>query len=459
MKTLDHWKARLTETPSYIECPEMRLMTGRDFEPAVFVGPGRIELKNSVTAEFRMFASPQADRNGFIKVHLAHANPYEMLDQFRLFATDFEGTEWAGGWLVPRIEEASEAGTMVTGSISSLMARVSGDWVSPEAGVELLFQPSFHMPMSASMLTVHTIANEEISRDWRVGRHTLELLGSRIQFEQDPKNDLLWVTSNTSGELNHPFLENWLGEPLRILMGQLHYPRLVARNFGDGSAFVSVRQSPRAFRNASIGSLLASELLPTTKRFWELYAALLTLIAQDRNHEGRPNFEAHRLTRFYEEIIQASQGSRWVWCLTLASVAEGIAKMLMLPEDENAEIPAAELESIRAVVSAWKGDERVRSRVLDSIGFMSKSSVAAFLRKLVRRKVIEQRHEDAWKKVRNSVMHGNLVLPWSTQEEDERVIALAEMVHCLTREIAGVSSSTALANRAGPNATQSEKSI
>ena len=73
-------------------------------------------------------------------------------------------------------------------------------------------------------------------------------------------------------------------------------------------------------------------------------------------------------------------------------------------------MPAAELESIRAVVSAWKGDERVRSRVLDSIGgFMSKSSVAAFLRKLVRRKVIEQRHEDAWKKVRNSVMHGNRV--------------------------------------------------
>ena len=61
MRTLDHWKARLTETPSYIECPEMRLMTGRDFEPPVFVGPGRIELKNSTTAQFRMFASPQGD--------------------------------------------------------------------------------------------------------------------------------------------------------------------------------------------------------------------------------------------------------------------------------------------------------------------------------------------------------------------------------------------------------------
>ena len=61
--------------------------------------------------------------------------------------------------------------------------------------------------------------------------------------------------------------------------------------------------------------------------------------------------------------------------------------------------------------------------------------------------------------MRNSVMHGNLVLPWSTQEEDERVIALAEMVHILTREITGVSSSTALADRTRRSATQSEESI
>jgi hypothetical protein len=56
-------------------------------------------------------------------------------------------------------------------------------------------------------------------------------------------------------------------------------------------------------------------------------------------------------------------------------------------------------------------------------------------------------------------MHGNLVLPWSTQEEDERVIVLAEMVHILTREITGVSSSTELADRTRRSATQSEESI
>ena len=290
--------------------------------------------------------------------------------------------------------------------------------------------------MASSMLTLHMVADEVISRSWRPGRHVLELLESSIEFEQDPQNDLLWVTANTSSKLTHPFLENWLGEPLRILMGQLYYPRLVARNFGNGSADVSVRQSPKTFRSASIGSLLASETQLTTVRFWELYAALLTLIAQDRNLEGHPNFEAHRLTRFYEEIIQASQGSRWAWCLTLASAAEGITKMLMKPADKKAEIPAATLESIKNVVAVWDGDEQVRSRVLGYINSLSNVSVSSFLRGLVESKVIDKVHVDTWNKVRNRVMHGNLVSPWSTREEEEHVIALAQMVHSLTRKVA-----------------------
>jgi hypothetical protein len=36
-------------------------------------------------------------------------------------------------------------------------------------------------------------------------------------------------------------------------------------------------------------------------------------------------------------------------------------------------------------------------------------------------------------------MHSNLIMPWSTKQEDEHSIALAELVHTLTREIARAS--------------------
>ena len=94
--------------------------------------------------------------------------------------------------------------------------------------------------------------------------------------------------------------------------------RLVARNFGNGSAQVWLRPSPRHFTNSGIVSLIEGDALGAGTEFWELYASLLKLIAEDRDEKGHPNFEPHRITRFYEEIIQATQGSRWVQCLTIA---------------------------------------------------------------------------------------------------------------------------------------------
>ena len=210
MRTLDHWKSKLTVIPNSIECPQMRLLTGRDHEPPVFIGPGHIDIKNSTSADFRIFAPAQKDASALLKVYSAHSNPYEMLDQFRLFAVDFEGTEWACGWTVPKIEHASSQGALVTGRVTSLSTRIIGDYVSTTSGVELLFQPSFHIPMEESMLTIHSIGDEEVHRSRRVGKQTLKLLGSVIEFSQDPVDDLLWITATASEELPHVFLENWV---------------------------------------------------------------------------------------------------------------------------------------------------------------------------------------------------------------------------------------------------------
>ena len=62
-----------------------------------------------------------------------------------------------------------------------------------------------------------------------------------------------------------------------------------------------------------------------------------------------------------------------------------------------------------------------------------------FMRDLVKKGVLESKHEAAWNAVRYKVMHGNLINPWSTEEEDQQIIALAELVHTLTRKLAGVS--------------------
>jgi hypothetical protein len=124
--------------------------------------------------------------------------------------------------------------------------------------------------------------------------------------------------------------------------------------------------------------------------------------------------------------------------MTLASAAEGLAKLLMKPEDHTSEFGDAEVESMKKAIQAWKGNKGLKARVLDEVSHFGKKSVSKFMRKLAEQGALESRHEDAWSSVRNKVMHGNLVAPWSSKEEDEQIIALAELVHVLTRIMAGV---------------------
>jgi hypothetical protein len=413
----------------------MRLLSGDDHEPPIFVGPGHIDIRSSTAIDFTMFASAADGSDAFRRLVRAKENSYEIFDQFRLFATDYEGHRWACGWTRPTLKGLPKVGWPLTGRLTSLVTQASGPWVSKDSGVELVFQPKLRLPMDKPMVSVTSIGDEEIARRFSDGQHTIKVLASEIKFFYLPSDDFLWVTAKTSDKLQHPYAENWIGEPLRILLGQLVFPRLVARNFGDGTAQVWLRPSPRLFSDSAIASLVDGKPFSTGVKFWELYASLLTLIAEARDEKGQPNFESHRITRFYEEITQATQGSRWVLCLTLASTAEGLAKMLMRPDERKSDFDQKDIKSLKKHVAAWKGNKVLRELILNSVAYASKRTISKYLKDLVRRGILDKSNEWAWSSVRNAIMHGNLVSPWATKEEDERLLDLAKLVHCLTHEL------------------------
>jgi hypothetical protein len=413
----------------------MHLLSGHDHEPPIFVGSGHIDIRSSTAIEFTMFASSGNDSDAFRRLIRAHDNPYEILDQFRLVATDFEGIEWAGGWTCPTLKGIPKVGWPLTGRLNSLTTQASGPWVSTESGVELVFHPKIRLPMEQSMVTVTSINGEEIERSYSDGQQVVQVLGSEIKFFYTPSDNSLRMTAKTSDKLQHPYTENWLGEPLRILLGQLVYPRLVARNFGDGTAAVWLRPSPRQFSNPEIASLIGGSPFDAETKFWELYTNLLVLIAEARDEHGHPNFESNQITQFYEEIIQATKGSRWVLCLTLASAGEGLAKMLMRPDERRSDFAEQDIESLKTYVAAWKDNAGLQERIQADIARAGQRSVGKYLRDLVGRGILEKSNERAWVAVRNSVMHGNLVSPWVTKEEDKRLLDLAHLVHRLTHEL------------------------
>lgn len=362
MRTLGIWERRLMAVPSTIDCAEMQLLSATDHAPPVLVGPGRINIRSLTSMDFTMFGSPTDGSEAFRRLVQAEKNPYEVQDQFRLVATDFEGTEWSCGWTRVELVHAAKERWLLTGQLESIMTIASGHWTSNDKGVELLFTPKLHLLMKDSMVSVTTIGEEEIQSSREASRHTMRVLGSEITFYHLPESEALYVTASASEQLYSPYLENWLSEPLRILIGQPVYPRLVARNLGEGKAQVSLRPSPSRLKYVGLASLLGMDPAAADTKFWDTYAALLTLIANARDANGHPSFERHRLTRYYEEISQSTQGSRWVLCLTLASSAEGIAKMLMRPDERRSDFSDEDICGLRRAVAAWDGNPELRGR-------------------------------------------------------------------------------------------------
>lgn len=428
--TLQKWAGRLLNLPCTIDCPAMLLRTNHG--ETVFEGPGHIKIVSRTRIEFTMYAKALDEAAAFQYLVRAQNNPYEAIAQFILEATDYEGVHWNGGWTYPELSTAPAVGRLLTGLLDSLTSGAGAIGVSHAQGVELVVDPKLDLRMEQPMLTTTTVAGEVIERRRRAGSHVVEVLGSSIKFFYEPSVQGLWLSASCSEALSHPHIENWLLEPLRILTGKLIYPRLVARNFGDGTAMVQLRMSPPRSQVPGFTGVLS--LFPDRQEaFWRLYPSVLRMIVLARDKSGHPNFNEHPVTHFYVEIAQAAEGSRWVLYLSLASAVEGIAKMLMANHiAAEKKFESESIDSLKRHLQAWDGDKELKQRVMSDLARANTAGISQFLRQLVMTGKLEKRHAAAWNDVRNKVMHGNLVDPWATEEDDVRMENLASLLHHLT---------------------------
>ena len=435
MRTLSDWVKKLSKDSFTIDCPSMALRGFSDHESPILEGSGSLEIKGRESILFTMHALPGDGAEAFKKLAASANHPYDIKAQFRLFAIDYEQTEWACGWTSPQIKATTKNRWLLIGALSGLTTCLSGNRVSKISSAEIVLCPGPHVPLGETLIETASIGQEEIGKKISGGRHKCRVLGAEIEIEREPWTDNLWIVSTTSAELQHPFLENWLSEPLGVLCGEFVYPRLVARNFGDGRAFISLRPSPILPQKIPG---YASRFLREgnfTDQFWDFYSRYLRYIAKSRSPNGSPNFETNTITRFYEEIMQAAQSSRWVLSLGLASAIEGIAKILAKPEEMVSDFSSQDLDAIQKHIKSWKGPPEVRQRFLFEVSHLRKRTIGSYLGKLIQEKVISQDHLNAWTDIRHEVMHGGLGIPWPNESRDEKIEKLLELLHILTEKL------------------------
>jgi len=234
MATLDRWREFL-ETPKTLAFPQLWLI-GRDGEPPIVTGHGELRMPSLTQFEYTPTGRPHDEVHFLRLIQYQRNNPHDPLARFRLCGIDESGLEWSLGWTVPKIDGLQDVWGL-EGHTNGLLPHKQVSSSSISDCTEVIYcVPRLHPTgLQFLNLVISQSPNGPIARE-----RVLEILGSTVKFEYIHTKGLLCVTATHSKMLPPTYCENWLGEPLRILMGQLIYPRLVARNLANGSSIVSV---------------------------------------------------------------------------------------------------------------------------------------------------------------------------------------------------------------------------
>ncbi|MBV7518865.1 hypothetical protein [Ensifer sp. ENS12] len=402
------------------------VLLARDFEPPLAEGEGQLEFVSEHEFCYRMTGHPVELAHMFRAINRLQTDRYDGLNRFRLVMTDEDGREWSGGWTIPEFR-SGEDGWVFSGTCDGLSTFVKGP-ATGESGAEARFLiPRSH---DASIFLRRFVRGQD-EADSSCAVRIIDVLGTPVRFAFDSEANLLSISAVHSPAMPAHMAENWFGEPLRILFGQLVYPRLVERRLPDGCSFLSVRQSPAWTVDSAWTALwIDDDRLTNDVDFFDLYAGLLTMIARDGGWEG------HSVTKFYEEVIQSADGSRWVMVLTLASSIEGVARLLVPRGTPRTDADQAAIDSLLAHIDLWSGAKRLKDAAENAVRGADLISTPRALLTLADGGVGTRPQVASWKKVRNSVMHGELVSPYSSEEDDQIFFELADLLRALTREAA-----------------------
>lgn len=422
MSNLDDLTRFLTG-PVTLACHRMTLLC-RDFEPALVEGSGTFTIVNEREFEYRLTGTPADLGHAMHVINRAREDRYDTLSQFRLILVDENGDEWNAGWTMPEFNVGDDGWTF-SGTCDALMGGGSSE--PEQAGAEARFIiPRNHGATAA----LHRLVRTEVRPgEWEAVR-TIEVFGSPVSFRFDRAAGVLAISTPHTEAMPAHSAENWVGEPLRILFGQLVFPRLVERRFPDGRSMLWVRRSP-AWTRDSVWLAMWDASDPTTEdRFFDLYRDLLTMVVRTGL------WGSHTVTAYFEEVIQAMRGSRWVWAMTMASSIEGIARILVPEETRRPDSDPAAIAGLIEHIDTWVGPQRLKDTARSAVGRADQVSVVRGLIALADQGVGSRAQVETWKRLRNQVMHGEFVSNYSTEKDDTILLNLADLLRALTREAA-----------------------
>jgi hypothetical protein len=102
------------------------------------------------------------------------------------------------------------------------------------------------------------------------------------------------------------------------------------------------------------------------------------------------------VTRLYEEVIQASRGSRWVWALTFASGIEAIVRMMSPKPSKPDQTELDAIETLAEYINAGPGEAHLKATAIKAIRRRPDMTTVQTMRELLTKEVITSGQFSAW---------------------------------------------------------------
>lgn len=410
-----------------IDCFDIEIHGKDDHQPPLFKGPGVIKGKAAGALSFKLHNQLPMTAELFQYIKKVKEGSGQRSVAARLFAKDYDGITWHGGWLIPDVDLFTESQKLVVyGELDGISTRVAKLEVdSKRHQTELIFAGTLDIPFSGCVHEKRFHWEEVISTSSWHDHHRLKYREAEIIFQESQDRTQTSVSASHFEGFASPYVDGWLSESLSFVSASIVAPRMIIRHFAEDS-LVSIRNTPEDCASR-MPRPFSSEHIDC---IWEIFIHYLA-----KCHETQ-SFEPMPLSSGFSEQLIASTATVQGFLISLATFIENCVKDICQDSCKPSEEYAGHVKACMEHVKKWDGNEEVRTRAEGLIAMLNNPHIKKLMDELIDRGVITKEQKDAWNKVRHRLAHGSL-LDFSRIEEfwDYRNRLISMMYRLIFRKI------------------------
>lgn len=384
-----------------LDCNHICLTQDKTDSPRVFCGPGYIRQDGEKNLVFKIY--PLADEQRGIE-RLGAPGLIIPPERFYTFtASDTHGNVWTGDWVLPEISichTGERSVAIVYGGIQSLA--IKGPPIASGAvnTLKLRFFTDEGIPCHSSTVVETNVADHRRQHSSTMNLVTITSCGCSFLLTQLSGEVVVEAWSTDPFPLH---FESRIAEALQFVLARPIQWRVLQSETRHGTVFQIV--SPSRHARSRLEPPINVNAVSARYWTWILFDRYLQFIARN------PDPDWHPCSVLLSSVCEASAASIDAEILAMTVAAEGLTRALCPALVTVPEQFLQCLAAFKVVVDNWLKDNHAANEVglanrLPGIFSMMKEVRAIDrLVQLQESGVIEQKHVDAWKKLRNAAAH------------------------------------------------------